>query len=171
MFHVSNWCLSLMLCLTTLLTCWIHSSKSTQWLLVDSAGKSATEKSQHGKDKRNAKVTASAVVDFHFFRESSTTLPTNLWTVRRVRSIWTSVDHKSGIFKQKWWNLTSSDKTVQQFLGWSVSGFTNDLQVKIVKNRKNNQEQRPTSSLQQALCQQHTLFQQRTKNYWFCNRE
>ncbi len=36
---------------------------STQRILVDRAGKSATEKLQHAQDKRNAKVTASAVVD------------------------------------------------------------------------------------------------------------
>ncbi len=36
---------------------------STQGILVDHTVKSATEKSQHAPDKRNAKVTASAVVD------------------------------------------------------------------------------------------------------------
>ncbi len=36
---------------------------STQAILVDRASKSATENSQHSRYKRNAKVTASAVVD------------------------------------------------------------------------------------------------------------
>ncbi len=57
-----------MLCLTTIFDMLNTFGNSTQRILVDRAGKSATEKSQHGQDKGNVKVTASAVVDFQFFR-------------------------------------------------------------------------------------------------------
>ncbi len=80
---VSNWCLLLMLCLT-ILTCWIHSGNSTQGILVDHTIKSATEKSQHAQDKRNAKVTASAVVDEVVFKPTCLRLVAILHFVREV---------------------------------------------------------------------------------------
>ncbi len=52
-----------MLCLTTNFDMLNTFGNSTQGILVDRTDKSVTEKSQHAPDKRNAKVTASAVVD------------------------------------------------------------------------------------------------------------
>ncbi len=65
------------LCLTTFLTCWIYYGISTHGILVNHTVKSATEKSYHAPNKRNAKVTASAVVDqFVLLRENVSKLVT-----------------------------------------------------------------------------------------------